>query len=84
MSFKDKLELGLKPDAAYRPDNLPDFQKGDPACEAAAEPGESKRQIRARDACAAPVRAVPVRRRARAGTKAGPRPRIARVARKRR
>jgi hypothetical protein len=84
MSFKDKLELGLKPDAAYRPDNLPDFQKGGPACEVAAEPGESKRQIRARDACAAPVRAVARRRRAGARTAARPRLRIVRAARKRR
>ena len=26
MSLKDKLEIGLKPDAAYRPDNLPEHQ----------------------------------------------------------
>lgn len=24
---KDKLEIGLDPDAAYRPNNLPDFQR---------------------------------------------------------
>lgn len=63
MSLKDKLELGLKPDAAYRPDNLPDFQKGDPACEVAAEPGESVRQRRARVACATPARVATTRRR---------------------
>lgn len=56
MSLKDKLEVGLKPDAAYRPDNLPDFQKGDPACEVAAEPGESVRQRSARVVCATPTR----------------------------
>jgi hypothetical protein len=27
MTIRDKLEIGLKPDAPYRPDNLPDFQK---------------------------------------------------------
>jgi hypothetical protein len=27
MTWKDKLEIGLKEDAPYRRDNLPDFQK---------------------------------------------------------
>jgi hypothetical protein len=27
MTWKDKLEIGLKDDAAFRRDNLPDFQK---------------------------------------------------------
>ena len=27
MTWKDKLEIGLKDDAPYRRDNLPDFQK---------------------------------------------------------
>lgn len=26
MSLKDKLEIGLKPDAPYRPDNLPETE----------------------------------------------------------
>jgi len=56
MSIKDKLELGLKPDAAFRSDNLPDFQKDDPSCQVAGEPGESSRVEQARDECAAPVR----------------------------
>ena len=30
MSLKDKLEIGLKPDAPYRPDNLPEHQQGRP------------------------------------------------------
>jgi hypothetical protein len=30
MSLKDTLEIGLKPDAAYRPDNLPESQQPDP------------------------------------------------------
>jgi len=51
MSLKDKLEIGLKPDAPYREDNLPDFQKDDPSCETGAEPGESPRLRRARDVC---------------------------------
>ena len=54
MSLKDKLELGLKPDAPFRSDNLPDFQKSDPDCQIAGEPGESARQRRARDRCATP------------------------------
>ena len=51
MSLKDKLEVGLKPDAPYRPDNLPRFQREDPACQDAAEPGQSRRLRRARAAC---------------------------------
>ena len=51
MSLKDKLEIGLKPDAPYRPDNLPEIQKDDEACEIAAQPGESPKLRRARDVC---------------------------------
>ena len=51
MSLKDKLELGLKPDAAYRPDNLPEHQQDDPACAVAGQPGESATAEAARDAC---------------------------------
>ena len=40
MSLKDKLEIGLKPDAPYRRDNLPEFQQDEPACEIAATPGD--------------------------------------------
>jgi len=29
MTWKDKLEIGLKDDAAFRRDNLPEFQKTD-------------------------------------------------------
>ena len=54
MSLKDKLEIGLKPDAPFRKDNLPDFQKDDPACEVAATPGETPSVERARKACAMP------------------------------
>lgn len=32
MSLKDKLEIGLKPDAPFRPDNLSEFQRDDEAC----------------------------------------------------
>jgi hypothetical protein len=41
MSLKDKLEIGLKPDAPYRKDNLPEFQQDEPACDVAATPGDS-------------------------------------------
>lgn len=51
MSLKDKLEIGLKPDAPFRPDNLPDFQQGDRDCEVAATPGESPELERARANC---------------------------------
>ena len=52
MSIKDKLEIGLKPDAPYRPDNLPEFQQHDPACEEAAEPGTDPEREAAREDCA--------------------------------
>ena len=55
MGLKDKLEIGLKPDAPYRPDNLPDFQQDDPSCREAGEPGESRRLRDARDECDEPV-----------------------------
>jgi len=51
MSLKDKLEIGLKPDAPFRKDNLPDFQQDDPACEVAATPGETPSVERARKDC---------------------------------
>jgi len=68
MSLKDKLEIGLKPDAPYRPDNLPEFQQDDPACREAGMPGTSPKVERARDECdvaPAPRRLTP--------TKAAPR-----------
>jgi hypothetical protein len=51
MSLKDKLEIGLKPDAPYRPDNLPDFQADDPACREAGVPGKSSEAKQAREEC---------------------------------
>jgi hypothetical protein len=50
--LKDKLEVGLKPDAPYRRSNLPEFQQDDPACQLAGEPGDSEELREARDACA--------------------------------
>jgi hypothetical protein len=54
MSLKDKLEIGLKPDAPFRKDNLPDFQKDDPACDDAATPGDGPSVERARKDCMTP------------------------------
>ncbi len=54
MSLKDKLEIGLKPDAPYRQDNLPDSQKDDPACQEGATPGVAPAAGAARDACDEP------------------------------
>ena len=51
MSLKDKLEIGLKPDAPYRQDNLPESQKDDPACQQGAAPGDGPAEEAARDAC---------------------------------
>jgi len=55
VSLKDKLEIGLKPDAPYSPDNLPDFQRDDETCRVAGQPGDSPELRRARAECAAPV-----------------------------
>jgi len=54
MSLKDKLEIGLKPDAPFRKDNLPDFQQDDPACDEGATPGHSASVERARKDCTMP------------------------------
>lgn len=54
MSLKDKLEIGLKPDAPFRKDNLPDFQQDDPACDVAATPGDTPAVERARKECTMP------------------------------
>ena len=54
MSLKDKLEIGLKPDAPFRKDNLPDFQQDDPACDEAATPGDNPSVERARKECTMP------------------------------
>ena len=54
MSLKDKLEIGLKPDAPFRKANLPDFQQDDPACDVAATPGDTPSVERARKECTMP------------------------------
>jgi hypothetical protein len=59
VSLKDKLEIGLKPDAPYRPDNLPEAQQDDPACQVAGTPGESDAVENARDACDTGAGATP-------------------------
>jgi len=51
MSLKDKLEIGLKPDAPFRRDNLPAFQQDEPACEVAATPGDTPSLREARTEC---------------------------------
>src|SRR4029079_6169086 len=57
MSLKDKLEIGLKPDAPFRKDNLPEFQKDDPACVVAATPSDTPSVERARkDGAMPPVK----------------------------
>jgi hypothetical protein len=70
MSLKDKLEIGLKPDAPYRKDNLPDFQQDDPACDIASTPGDSPELHEARKDCVTPP--IPGRRSARPVRKARP------------
>jgi hypothetical protein len=39
--LKDELEVGLRPDAPYRKENLPELQQDDPACDEAARPDDS-------------------------------------------
>jgi hypothetical protein len=51
VSLKDKLEIGLKPGAPYRKDNLPEFQQDDPECEDAAAPADTPEARQARDHC---------------------------------
>ena len=51
MSLKDKLEIGLKPDAPYRPDNLPAHKQDDPACAEGSVPGDDASTEAARNAC---------------------------------
>lgn len=51
MSLKDKLEIGLKPDAPYRPDNLPEAQQGDADCVEASRPGTDPDVEEARKRC---------------------------------
>jgi hypothetical protein len=41
MTWKDKLEIGLKDDAPFRRDNLPDFQKA--AGQPDTQPGDETR-----------------------------------------
>lgn len=55
MSLKDKLEIGLKPDAPYRPDNLPEFQQDDPNCQEGSRPGHSGAVDEAREDCDEPI-----------------------------
>jgi len=55
MSLKDKLEIGLKPDAPYRSDNLPEFQQNDPNCREGSTPGHSGSVDEAREDCDEPI-----------------------------
>ena len=54
MSLKDKLEIGLKPDAPYRPDNLPEAQQDEPQCVEGATPGTDPNVEQARLECDIP------------------------------
>jgi hypothetical protein len=72
MSLKDKLEVGLKPDAPFRPDNLPDFQQDDKACQVGATPGDSPELEKARADCDEPPARERRRRRNADAAKARP------------
>ena len=61
MTWKDKLEIGLKDDAPYRRDNLPEFQqrRGGPATKPG-DPTRSPEEPGARQAAGAKaVRRIP-------------------------
>ncbi|HXT69469.1 MAG TPA: hypothetical protein VN700_06930 [Vicinamibacterales bacterium] len=78
MTWKDKLEIGLKDDAAFRRDNLPDFQKDADVPET--KPGDETRSpevpgARAEAARKAGPHAVVARRKRPRGTTARRRPR---------
>lgn len=62
MTWKDTLEIGLKEDAPYRKDNLPDRQVRGP--EKAAGPGRSPEITMARDDRTQPPRPLRARPRA--------------------
>jgi hypothetical protein len=81
MSLKDKLEIGLKPDAPYRQANLPDFQQDDPACDVAATPGDTRSLRKARQECAAPATPREVRRPDRRAARGAPAARTRRARR---
>ena len=49
MTWKDKLEIGLKDDAPYRRDNLPPFQKTEGPEEQSADPERSPEEPGARE-----------------------------------
>jgi hypothetical protein len=85
MTWKDKLEIGLKDDAPFRRDNLPDFQKTDGgATSMPGDPTRSPEEPGARQDAAAPPRTAarpkPATRRTRTGARA---PAANRAARKR-
>lgn len=62
MTLKDKLEIGLKEDAPYRKDNLPEFQVRGP--EIPSGPGRSPKIPMARGDRTVVPRQAPRRRRA--------------------
>jgi hypothetical protein len=68
MTWKDKLEIGLKDDAPYRRDNLPDSQKTKTGADArVGDPSRSPEEPGAREQAASHGRTAPGKRRA-AGT----------------
>ena len=78
MTWKDKLEIGLKDDAAFRRDNLPEFQKSEQGREKKAgddirsreEPGARREAARqAGPSETPPRRTTATRRRTTAGAR---------------
>ena len=82
MTWKDKLEIGLKDDAAFRRDNLPEFQKTEHGREKKAgddtrsreEPGARREAARQAGPDEAPQPKVPAKVAARKRTPAATRP----------
>jgi len=71
MTWKDKLEIGLKDDAPFRRDNLPDFQnkKGGPETQPG-DPTRSPEEPGARQAAVEARRIAPPTKRAKPRTTA--------------
>lgn len=76
MTWKDKLEIGLKEDAPYRRDNLPDSEKAPDGPETQpGDPTRSPEEPGAREAAEGPWPTAKPDERMTAPPPAGPRPR---------
>ena len=73
MTWKDKLEIGLKDDAPFRQDNLPAFQRSGRKRSKAGDPTRSPEEPAARDAARHGANPLAGRRRRRRSPKSNTR-----------